>query len=223
MVRVSILLAVIVGCAAATARADSAAAKLHYEAGTTAYNIGDFLTAAKEYTAAYRAKPEPVLLYNTAQAYRLGGDLKQAAFFYRSYLRNVPDAANRQEVEERIRALDAEIAAHHAAQEKPPTAQPATSSPASPSRAEATAPAVKPVPPAVKPVPPAAYPAAPAAAVVAAMPAPTEHHAHHSHAWVWGVVAGVAAVGVGLGVGLGLGLTRDNAPPAANFPNSPVF
>src|SRR5262245_20698693 len=54
---------------------DPTAARKHYAEGTKAFNLGEFQRAITEYRAAYNAKPDPVFLYNIAQAYRLAGDL----------------------------------------------------------------------------------------------------------------------------------------------------
>lgn len=197
---------------AARAESPAAAAKRHYEAGTTAYNLGDFLTAANEYREAYKARPLPAILYNIAQAYRLGGDVKQAVFFYRSYLRNVPDAPNRAECEERIRTLEAELAAHQGGPAPPPKE---TTAPVMPTPAPTNTPST---PPASAPPAPAPHvePPAPTAGLTATAP-PADQHPK-SRKWVWGVVVGaVVVVGVGLGVGLALGLTTNNAPPAGHF------
>lgn len=89
---------------------EAAAAKKHYEEGTKAFNLGEYPRAITEFKATYNAKPDPLLLYNIAQSYRLQGDAAQALFFYKSFLRNMPNAANRKEVEGRIKALDKQIA-----------------------------------------------------------------------------------------------------------------
>lgn len=95
---------------AAEAREHSASqAKKHYEEGTKAFNLGEFPRAIAEFKAAYNAKPDPLLLYNIAQSFRLAGDPAQALFFYRSFLRNMPDAPNRKEVEGRIRTLERQV------------------------------------------------------------------------------------------------------------------
>ena len=49
-------------------------ARQHYQAGTAAFNLGDFPKAVIEYKAAYTAKQDPTFLYNIAQAARLAGD-----------------------------------------------------------------------------------------------------------------------------------------------------
>jgi iron complex outermembrane receptor protein len=143
------------GTAAAAQTSDAgASAKRHYEEGTKAFNLGEFPRAVKEYRAAYNLRPHPALLYNIAQSYRLAGDPAQAVFFYRSYLRNVPDAANRREVQERIAVLQAQIA-----EQKASTAPPHPAELAPPAAATAT---TKPVE--ASPAPPSLAVAAPASA-----------------------------------------------------------
>jgi hypothetical protein len=88
----------------------SAEARKHYEEGTKAFNLAEFPRAIAEFKAAYNAKPDPLLLFNIAQAFRLGGDDAQALLFYKSFLRNMPDAPNRKEVEARIRTLEKAVA-----------------------------------------------------------------------------------------------------------------
>ena len=61
-----------------------------------------------EYEAAYERKPLPGFLYNIAQCHRNLGNYKQAIFGYRNYLRQVPDAANREAVEALIDELETE-------------------------------------------------------------------------------------------------------------------
>jgi hypothetical protein len=93
-----------------TDEALSAEAKRHYEEGTKAFNLAEFPRAVAEFKAAYNAKPDPLLLYNIAQAFRLGADEAQALLFYKSFLRNMPDAPNRKEVEAKIRTLEKVVA-----------------------------------------------------------------------------------------------------------------
>ncbi len=89
------------------ARADDAAtAREHYQRGTSYYDLGKYPEAIKEFEAAYEIKNDPALLYNLAQSNRLAGNSEQALHFYRTYLRYVPKAKNRAEIEERITQLD---------------------------------------------------------------------------------------------------------------------
>ena len=60
-----------------------------------AYNLGHFDEAAEHYEEAYRLVPDPILLFNIAQSYRLGGKPDKALNAYRSFLRTSgPDAPN---------------------------------------------------------------------------------------------------------------------------------
>jgi len=86
-----------------------AAARQHFEEGTKAYTAGEFERAAHEYQAAYDAEPDAELLYNIAQAHRLGHNPERALFFYRTYLERQPNASNRGEIEQWMRELNAEI------------------------------------------------------------------------------------------------------------------
>src|SRR5579872_5935730 len=83
-------LTAVVGAAAvaAPARADDHAdARAHYDKGTAAYALGHYADAAVEFEQAFTLKPDPAILYNAAQAYRLGGRRDRALELYRSFLR----------------------------------------------------------------------------------------------------------------------------------------
>jgi len=109
------------GAARADQAADAAEARRFYEQGTKKYSMGDFPKAIELYKKAFDLLPDPVFLYNIAQAYRLSDNFKQAQFFYKSYLRNAPNAANRAEVEARIAELESMIARSRQTAESPPT------------------------------------------------------------------------------------------------------
>src|SRR5690242_15095704 len=79
-----------------------AEAKQHFESGMAHFNLQEYKAAVDEFEAAYRLRPDPVFLYNIAQAYRLDDHAEQALHFYKAYLRSAPDARNRAEVEQRI-------------------------------------------------------------------------------------------------------------------------
>jgi tetratricopeptide (TPR) repeat protein len=81
-------------------------AKDHYDRGMAHYELGEFAAAVDEFKAAYSLSQAPGLLFNLAQASRLGKDYEQALHFYRTYLRVRPDAANRDDVEKRIGELE---------------------------------------------------------------------------------------------------------------------
>ena len=90
------------GVAVADATAD---AKEHFKNGSKAFDLGAYDEAVREYSAAYRLRDEPALLYNIAQAYRLNNQPAEALRFYRIFLVKVPDASNRAEVESKIEEL----------------------------------------------------------------------------------------------------------------------
>ena len=103
-----------------------AAAKAAYEEATKAYNLGKFDKAIEAYERAYDLKPDPVFLFNIAQSHRLNNNFKQALFFYKSFLRNAPDAPNRAQIEERIAELEEWVAKQQVTANAPPvgTAEP---------------------------------------------------------------------------------------------------
>jgi len=94
---------------AGTARAQDkpadakAAAKEHYNRGTSYYDLQRYDDAIKEFEAAYQLKNDPAFLYNLAQSYRMAGNHERAATFYKTYLRYVPKAPNRADIEEKIK------------------------------------------------------------------------------------------------------------------------
>src|SRR5215471_3837463 len=90
--------------------AAAASAREHYQKGTAYYDLGKYTEAIKEFEAAYEIKNDPALLFNLAQSHRLAGNAEQALHFYRTYLRRVPKAPNRSEIEAHISALEQQIA-----------------------------------------------------------------------------------------------------------------
>jgi hypothetical protein len=205
-----ISLVVLVGVAAlGSPRPESQrVARQHWDAATSLYNLGEFARAAEEYRESYKAVPDHTILYDIAQCYRLGNDLPQALFFYRSYLRNAPNAPNRVEVEDRIRRLDAQIAT-----QKQVTATP-------PNGVHLANGAVQPEPKLPPAIPPPLSPLPVAAATVAA-PVPRAATPAYKRWWVWTAVGAVAVSAVA--IGLGVGLTSSARAPQSDLGNSKVF
>jgi tetratricopeptide (TPR) repeat protein len=84
-----------------------AEARQHYENGLRKFDLGKYDDAADEFVQAYDLVGEPAnILYNIAQAYRLAEKFEKSAQFYRSFLRRVPDVANRAEIEGRILEME---------------------------------------------------------------------------------------------------------------------
>ncbi len=96
------------------ARQHVAKAKVHYD-------LGEFKEAAEEYTIVYRIRPITALLFNIAQAYRQGGLYEKAKQFYKSYLREAPDAKNKATIEQAIREMDELLAKEKRTKEAAPT------------------------------------------------------------------------------------------------------
>jgi tetratricopeptide (TPR) repeat protein len=198
-----VLLAILIAAPAAAARGAGEARKAYDEA-TAAFGLGRYTEAAEKYETAFGLRPDPALLYDAAQAYRLGGNRTRALELYRNYVRLYPSGANADEARSQAAALAKAIDADKQAPTPNPTPLPTAPPPV-------VAPAL---PPAVAPPPsetvaaslssrPAAEPAAPASG---------------SHLWIW-VAVGAAAVVAG-SVALVLA-TRSDKFPDASFGSAP--
>ncbi len=97
-----------------------AKAKDHYKKGTFFYDTGEFEKAIAEYLAGYEVQSDPVFLFNVAQSHRQLGNHDKAVFFYKSFLRNSPNAPNAEMVRQRIVELEELIQKKKESLEKPP-------------------------------------------------------------------------------------------------------
>jgi hypothetical protein len=156
---IAALLIAVALAGARTARADDPQrAKELYQEGTRFFDLGQFDKAIDAFQSGYREKPDPIFLYNIAQAYRLAGDANKAIFFYKGYLRNSPKAHNRADVEQKLQALQKQV------NEQGPTPRPATpptTAPAATGESAKTATKSATTPPAGSPPPATATPSAP--------------------------------------------------------------
>jgi tetratricopeptide (TPR) repeat protein len=192
--------------------------KRWYQEGTKRYNLGDFEEAIDAYKKGYDAKADPVFLFNIAQSYRLWGKPERAIFFYKSFLRNMPDAPNRAEVERRIDEMQAlqRTQGETEANAPPPVTPPATvTGPPPPVLPEPTPVAV--APPA--PVVPAAT-APEAEASLTASQAEPEDAPLHERWWFW---AGIGAAVVAVAVVVAVAASGGASAPDSDFPVMPVF
>lgn len=194
----SLLVGLLPGSVVAQPAAAVNAARDHYRKASALFDLSRYAEAAKEFELAYEAKPDPALLYNLAQSHRLAGASSAALQAYKAYLRRMPAAANRAEVESRIAEVQQKLAAATSDVEpKPATVNVLPSTPPSPSTSNGTA--------APSPLPlPSPVLTPPASAIT-----PPLVHATPSRRstprWVWGAVAGsVVLVGVVFGIGLGI-------------------
>jgi tetratricopeptide (TPR) repeat protein len=86
-----------------------AAGREHFNKGANYFKLGRFDEAISEYEAAYEISALPQILYPIARSNHLAGHRKEAIFFYKQFLRLVPNAPNRKEVEKSIAELMAAL------------------------------------------------------------------------------------------------------------------
>src|SRR5689334_23729146 len=97
---VRVYLILIAVALSSTARAeDKEAARKAYAEGQKYYNLNQYSDALDAFKRAYWNYEEPTFLFNIAQCHRALGHKKEAVEFYRSYLRNAPEAPNRADVQ----------------------------------------------------------------------------------------------------------------------------
>lgn len=199
--------------------AEPSPARRAYDEATAAFGLGHYQEAAEKYETAFSLRPDPALLYDAAQAYRLAGNRPRALELYRNYLRLYPDRQNAGEARNHVAALTKAIEDDKALEPPPPMAvAPApiepivTPSPVSPS-------VPSPVPSSVSPPvsPPALTPSpsvTPAAMVTETPPAAASPSSGGgSRTWLW--IAVGAAVVVGGAVALLLATRSDKFPDAS--------
>lgn len=124
-----------------------AKARAHFEAGTQAYDTGDYDLAVKEFRASYAVIHHPDLLYNIYLASERGGHLGDAVAALSKYLDEATIAADRRPaLEQRLARLQ-----EREAKEGAETAPSSSTRPAEPVRPPAQPPPPK-APPRVSPV-----------------------------------------------------------------------
>jgi len=167
---------------------ETEAARQHFLKGQQFFDVGRWDDAAAEFEQAYAARSDPTFIYNMAQSYRRKGDARRALDLYKNYLIKAPKSPQRAEVEERIGALQKQLALEESdrAARTPvpvpapvpalvpaPAPEPATVSPSV--RTPTPTPAYTPTPtPANAPTPTPAYAPAPTPAYT---PTPTPAYA----------------------------------------------
>jgi tetratricopeptide (TPR) repeat protein len=137
----TLLCAGVVRTPASFAAGETTVAREHAQKGKAFMDLGKYSEAAAEYEEAYADKPDPALLLNLAQAYRLAGNGDKAVFFYRKYLQYVPKSPYRADIEEKIAALEKSGASAEKAGRSPVTSTASgapTSAPTSPPPASQT-------------------------------------------------------------------------------------
>jgi tetratricopeptide (TPR) repeat protein len=74
--------------------------------GRKAHQAGDYTAAVSAFKEAYVLAPSPGLLFNIAQAYRLGGNCDEAAWMYRRFLDTDPKGTHRQLAENHLATVE---------------------------------------------------------------------------------------------------------------------
>src|SRR5690348_5408028 len=73
-----------------------------FKQGSKHFKLGEYADALASFKEAYRNFEEPTILFNIAQCHRQLNQKADAIRFYRTYLSEVPRAANRDEVRQII-------------------------------------------------------------------------------------------------------------------------
>ena len=103
---------------ASTASAQQPAAEAEYKQGQALYRKEDYIGAAHHFKTAYDLDPDPVYLFNIAQAYRLAKKCKESSEYYNRFLLEAKKAPN----EEAVKGYLVEVDACAKAQAPPPPA-----------------------------------------------------------------------------------------------------
>ncbi|MDD9934230.1 MAG: hypothetical protein OXT09_11540 [Myxococcales bacterium] len=128
-------------------------AKEQFQQGRQAYNGGNFQQALDAFQRAYQLSPRPELLFNIGQAAdRLRMD-DLALSSFKQYLAELPQAHNREQVENRVRALEAVIAQRDAREAEAGAAPPPAPAPTPTNVADPVDPVPPPAPPSERPLP----------------------------------------------------------------------
>lgn len=98
---------------AAAAPVDQATkdAKRAFETAQKAYKQKKYADAISSFENAYRLKPHPVIRFNIARCYEQLNDAPNALKFYRTFLFEQPDSADREEVLKAIPVLERKLGA----------------------------------------------------------------------------------------------------------------
>ena len=96
-----------IGCVLASAAHANTKSDAAYREGVRLYEAKQYLAAAAKFEAAYAAEPDPAVLFNIAQAYRLGHACAQASRFYHRFLDAVPAPPEPEKLQRYIDDMDA--------------------------------------------------------------------------------------------------------------------
>jgi tetratricopeptide (TPR) repeat protein len=172
--------------------------------GSAKYELGKWDEAIALFEQSFEVWPFPEALFNLCQAHRQKQDYAKAVFQCRAYLRNAPNAPNREAVESRIAEMEQLQEQQASSAEKPPTGV------QTPEQSSA--------PPEPAPAPEAPAPTAPREQPATTPADSSPKAAWYSDRWGW-VVTGAGVVGLGVGTGylLAANSRRDDLATATEF------
>jgi tetratricopeptide (TPR) repeat protein len=116
-IAIACLLVAALGSGAAAQPKEKDDARAHYLEAKRLHEHGEYQRAAAEYLQAFALFPDPELLFNVGQVYRLAGDPALAAAYYRRYLEMEPDGRAAPEARSHLEALGVAVPAGSAASE----------------------------------------------------------------------------------------------------------
>lgn len=112
-----------------------------YAAGAAAFKAKQYAAALASFERAFKLDPVPILLYNIARCHEEMGNAQEAVTGFRLYLARAPQAADRADVERRIRVMEAILKRQAATPAAPPSAAPPSAAPPSAAPASVAEPA----------------------------------------------------------------------------------
>jgi hypothetical protein len=85
-------------------------ARQHFQSGKQLFDAGDYRGSIREFEAANKLAPAPLLLFNIGLAYERLGEAGPALQYFKAYLEQMPTASNRSLVEIKIDRLQSGVA-----------------------------------------------------------------------------------------------------------------
>ncbi len=161
-------------------------AKEWFATAENAENAGNDAEATRAYACSYKMVAHPFTAYNLGRVAERSGDSELALKMYKAYLTLKPDAQDKDEVKDKVKALEDKMAAGSSAPAEPPQASEESAENPPPPPQEELAPPPQPKPPVVH----------------ARAPEPEPEPRGHVVEWVVGGVSVAALVG-GLALNLG--------------------
>jgi len=135
-----LVIAALLGLAAPVVQADTETeARAAYKKGRTYYKEGKYAEAVLELKRAYELKPHPALLRYMGDAFYKLNKAREAIQYYKLYLKEAPQADDRDKVQSRVRQLELVVGATEEDDTAPPPA-PAPAPLVAPTPAPAPAP-----------------------------------------------------------------------------------